>query len=301
MKTAACKRFFLCSNYQRRLMIFMIVCFSFFKVNAQKKGTVHDSISRDTTVREKVEKDTTAKDSIIFKDIKEFSKKSKFTEKLHDLIFKDKEDRERSDDEDDDPPPAMGFDEHEDKIIRKVVINAKDHYDYSLKDEDKEPRSWAQKTGNAVHSSTKNFAIRKFFLFKKGEKVDTVLLNETARLLREQNYVRDVKLVPVPLDDDSDSLDIEVQVLDSWSLIPRVEVGGSKAKFGILERNFLGFGHRVDLRYGKRYSDGSSAYETSYTIPNFNNSFIDITLNYEADFDNFFDRYFAIQRDFYSP
>src|SRR5699024_9665072 len=51
----------------------------------------------------------------------------------------------------------------------------------------------------------------------------------------------------------------------------------------------------------KRYSDGSSAYETSYTIPNFNNSFIDITLNYEADFDNFFDRYFAIQRDFYSP
>lgn len=283
----------------RRKLVFLLFLGISISAFGQRKGIVQDSVKRDSTIHYNEERDSLKKDSVSIKEVEEYSKKSKFTERLFELIFKD--DSDKDSEKKREPNHTVGFEPHSDKIIREIIIESNDPFGYSVHDPEKEAHNWAQKWGNALHVRTKNMAVRKFFLFKKGEQLDTILLNETARLLREQSYVRDVLILPRAIEGENDSIDVEVRLLDSWSLIPRVEFGGSKSKFGVLERNFIGLGHRAKFRFGKRFSDGNSAVDAAYTIPNISNSFVDVMLNYQADYDHLYDRYFTIDRHFYSP
>src|SRR5699024_3954065 len=186
-----------------------------------------------------------------------------------------------------------------DKVIREVEINTQKPFGYSIDDTTKTPNSWFQKTGNAVHTKTKPMAIKKYFLFDEGQEIDTFLLNETARLLRQQKYVREVRILPDSTLEGKDSLDLEVRVLDSWSLLPKLRINGSYTKGGIRERNFIGMGHQVNVYYSKRYGDGNTGFEATYKIPNIKNSFVDVIGNYEIDLDHFYDRYISVVRKFY--
>lgn len=279
---------------------FVFLFFSFIGLSgfSQGKKTPRDSTKKDSTVHYQHVQDTIARDSTdLYQKIKKESDKSKFTKKLADLIFKDTDtsshDNKYSEEQD--------FAEFEDKIIREIRVETKKPFGYSLTDTTKTPHSWVQKTGNAVHAKTKHSAIKKFLLFKEGNVLDTFEVQETARLLREQRYIRRVRIVPKAVDNASDSLDLEVQILDSWSLLPKGRISGSSFKVGLQERNFIGWGHQVDMNYSRRYSNGNNGFESIYTIPNINNSFIDFTGQYAVDLDRFYDKFLSINREFYSP
>src|SRR5699024_7529422 len=200
-----------------------------------------------------------------------------------------------------DQPALPDFKPYTGKIIRNIHIESLDPFGYSVTDSTQKPHSWLEKTGNKLHAKSKAWPIRKFLMIEKGDSLDTLLIAETDRLLREQDYVREVRIIPQPLGADSDSVDLAVRVLDSWSLVPKGSFSGSQTKFGIEERNFLGMGHRIDLLYSKRLSDHREGLETSYTIPNIMNSFIDVKGRYALYFDKHYDLSLSIDREFFSP
>lgn len=241
-----------------------------------------------------VEKDSTG----IYNKIEDFSKKRKFTKMLHKLLFqsttKNKRDLKHK-------PKERNYKPLEGKIIRNITIETLDPFGNSVTDTLKTTKNWLERTGNKVHIKSRKHTINNLLLFKQNAPLDTLLMNESERLIRSQNYVRSVQITPQLTEKDADSVDISIKVLDSWSLIPKGDFSTSKSKLRLKERNFLGFGHELNVGYTNRFSDGESAYETSYNVPNFKNTYINTIIGYQKNLDKSSSKFLNVERVFYSP
>lgn len=191
--------------------------------------------------------------------------------------------------------------EHEGKIIRHIIINTKDPFGFSFTDSTQTANSWLEKTGNSIHIKSKKLAIHNFLLLKENQPLDTLLISESARLLRAQNYIREVQIVPQVIPHTKDSIDIIITSLDSWSLIPKAQFSTSQTKLKLKERNFIGTGHQLRLEFLKRLDDGRDAYKASYNVPNFLNTFISADGIYAIDYEGYYEKTIALDRKFYSP
>lgn len=234
--------------------------------------------------------------SAVYKDIQTYSKKNKFTKLLHKLIFepvnvKRKKKRVL-------PRIQQKF---EGKIIRNITIETLDPFGYSDADSNREPKNWAEKTGNRIHLKTKKLAIRNLLLFRENKPLDSLLINESARLIRSQKYIRSVRIDLKLSEKNSDSVDVFIRAIDSWSLIPKGSVSSSRSSFELNEKNFMGIGHEFKNKFTNRFSDGKNAYNLDYTVPNIKNSFIKTTFKYNIDLDNYYGKSIDINRPFYSP
>ncbi|MGO2356939.1 MAG: hypothetical protein ACTH6S_02220 [Mesonia sp.] len=278
----------------KKLILILLTLALGMKSYAQDKKTVGDSIAQDSVVQKIRVQDSL----ILYQNIKNYSKKRKFTKMVHKWIFRHTKRKSRNEEDQQNLPDYIP---HAGKVIRNIVIRSHDPFGYSPNDTMPDPRNWFEKTGNNIHVKTNDGTVKKFILFNEGETIDTLLIQETARLLRKQNYIRKVRIIPKPIEGSKDSLDLVVEVLDSWSLIPKGSFSGTRTKLGLRERNFAGTGHRVSMKYSKRLSDGSTGFETVYTVPNIQNTFIDITGKYAFDLNQYYDHFVAINREFYSP
>jgi hypothetical protein len=263
---------------QKNILFILIICscqFSFSQVT-------------------KTEKDT----SEIYRDIQTYSKKNKFTKFVHGLIFepikvkkkiiKVKIVRKR-------------FRAFEGKIIRNINVVTLDPFGFSETDTTAFPKKFMSKAGNRLHNKTKEFAIRNLLLFRKNKPLDSLLIKESERLIRSQRYIRGVIITPKLTSIKSDSVDVNIRVLDSWSLVPEISGSSTKVDLDLNERNFLGTGHQFENIYRKRFTDGEIAYSTKYVVPNILNTYIKTTLNYQIDLDNNYGKGFNIERPFFSP
>lgn len=225
-----------------------------------------------------------------------YSGRSKVVSRVHKWLFRKEKGKKA--------PPKIKYAELygdlQDKVtIDHVIIESKDPFGYSVFDTLRKPKSLLEKAGNAVHVKSKNMAIKKYFLFKEGDLVDTLLIQETARLLRQQKYIRDVNIVPEHSIEGT--VNLVVKVLDSWSILPRGSFSSSRFSVGLRDRNFFGLGHEAHVNYSKRIEDGSTGFGSKYIVPNIANTFIDVTGNYQSDLDHFQDKYISMNREFYSP
>ena len=234
-----------------------------------------------------------------YQKIEELSKKSKFTSQLHRLIFKsttvNKTYKKKS------ALVDPKFSLYEGKIIRTISIQTLDPFGYSETDSTRTPRHFSSKAGNVIHLKTKKFAIRNTLLIKENEPFDSLKIKETERLIRSQRFVRRVAIRTVNSKTSTDSVDVYITVLDSWSLIPNASITTSKAGYELLERNFLGTGHSWDNRYQHELHDKRRAFSTRYIIPNIKNTYIQTTLNYQMDLNKDYIKYIQIERNFFSP
>lgn len=234
----------------------------------------------------------------MYEKIETYSKKRKFTKMFHNLIFEPvtinktvllKKTKQKF------PKNIEG------KIIRNINIQTLDPFGFSVSDTTKKARNWAEKSGNNVHITTRKLAIKNLLLFRKNKLLDTLLVSESERLIRLQKYVRDVKITLEPTVQNTDSVDIFIRVLDTWSLVPKGSISSSKTSLGLQERNFLGTGHEFYNRFSKRFEDGKSAYSMKYEIPNIKNTYIKTTAIYHTELNDHFGKSLNIERTFYSP
>ena len=257
---------------------FLIILLSCFQVSfAQEIG---------------VKKDT----SKVYDNIKNYSKKNKFTKLMHKLVFRSPNLNKKALQD-----VQKDYTKFEGKIIRNINIITLDPFGYSEIDTLRKPKNWAERTGNKAHLKTKRFAIMNLLLIKKNERFDSYLVKESERLVRTQRYINRVDIAPDLINNNKDSVDITIRVLDSWSLIPKGSVSSSKVNLKIIERNILGTGHQLENQFKNRFSDGKSAYNVAYTVPNIKNTFISTKISYQIDLDNYYGKSIAIDRPFYSP
>jgi hypothetical protein len=239
----------------------------------------------------------TEKDSIdVYKNIQEYSKKNKITKFLHKAIFKSTSPKRKIQEVKRQKTAAI-----EGKIIRNITIITLDPFGYSVTDTLANPKNWAERTGNRLHLKSKKLAITNLLLFKKNTPYNDLLIAESERIIRSQKFVSRVVIGVTPPAAKSDSVDVFIRVLDSWSTIPKFSISGTRTSLGLNERNFFGLGHQLDYRITNRTSDGENANNLAYTVPNIRNSFVKTVFKYQNDLDNYYAKGIAIERPFYSP
>jgi len=186
------------------------------------------------------------------------------------------------------------------KPIRNIIINSHEPFGYSLQDTTKKPEKWIERAGNSLHGKTKPFVIRELLLFKKGDRIDSLKIKESERLLRAQRIIRRVDIKP-QLSENGDSVDVYVNTLDSWSMLITGSFSTSKIGVRISERNFLGLGHVLYNRYRHNYESGKSLYHFNYTVPNIAKTRIIGSVNYAKNEEDYYNKEISFTRPFFSP
>jgi hypothetical protein len=192
------------------------------------------------------------------------------------------------------------FDRHTFKVVRRVEIRTLDAFGYSLTDSLRQPRTFWEKSGNALHLKTSRSRIRQVLLFRPGHPLEPQALAESERLLRQTPEILDARVLVNELTTTRDSVDIEVLTTDVFSITAGFELGSATS--GLItvgDANFLGQGHQIENAY--TYGRGlpqTWAYEGSYTAP-FRN-FVYGQARYRNEY-NIESGGVALRRDFYSP
>lgn len=245
------------------------------------------------------QKNPSEKDSTdLYDKIEKFSKKRKSTEALHRLIFRSQKRRDKP--KTDSQKKSSNL-KYANKIIRNIKIVTYDPFGHSFLNDSVNTENWLERAGNFLHIKSKNNTIKNLLLFKENQRLDTLLLEESERLVRSTNYVRRASIQPELIENVIDSVDVTVLVLDSWSLIPNATLSSSKNTLKLRERNLLGLGHNYRIDYTTRFDDGQKAYNVVYNIPNFKNTYINTYINYSQDLEENYYKSINIDRPFYSP
>ncbi|SDB58006.1 hypothetical protein SAMN03097699_2275 [Flavobacteriaceae bacterium MAR_2010_188] len=265
-------------NFKQLLFCFLLLC-------AVTKGHGQDN---------EQEKDSTD----IYEKLENYSKERKFAKFFHRLIFKSKPtDKPRKSKK----KKKNNYKPLEGKIIRNIEIDVRDPFGFSFTDSTQKPNSWLEKTGNQIHIKSRRFTIKNLLLFKKNSPLDTLIMSESERLIRSRNYVRSVEIVPHLVAAGSDSVDVKVRVLDSWSIIPKGSFTSSRTTLRVKERNFVGLGHEFNTSVTHSLIDGDKSYDFRYSINNFKNTFINTTVGYRNNLQNYYSKFINVDRPFYSP
>lgn len=243
------------------------------------------------------EKEKVKDSAAVYKKIEEFSKKRGFTKFLHGLIFEpvsQKRTVARTK-----QVPKKTFNRYEGKIIRKINVETLDPFGFSELDTISAPSNRLSRIGNRLHLKTKRLTVLNLLLFKRNKPFDSLLVQESERLIRSQRYVRAVHITPVVVRG-TDSVDVEIRVLDAWSLTPDIAGSTKAAYIELTERNFFGLGHQVEVGYRAKFS-GDNGFNTRYIIPNIMNTYIRTELEYKIDLDGDYRKGVKIERPFFSP
>jgi hypothetical protein len=145
------------------------------------------------------------------------------------------------------PAPSQ---HREKRYIRKITIKVGEIFEDSKGD--------AYGVVNSIKSTTEERVIRTELLFREGDTFDPYLLKQTARNLRLQRFLRQIKITPTF---DGDAVDVLVEARDSWTLIPYLSyssgTGQRNRGIGISEGNLLGKATRLETRYEQNASRNS--------------------------------------------
>lgn len=143
-------------------------------------------------------------------------------------------------------PPAAEL-EASGAVIGRVIIEKHNVFDLS----DPEENNWLYRLANRWHIVTRDRIIEQQLLFRKGDAFSERLIEESERLLRQNNYLYDAKITPVAYSDGV--VDIRVWTRDVWTLMPGLSLsrtgGENRTRVELSEQNLLGLGVRTRVSY----------------------------------------------------
>lgn len=110
---------------------------------------------------------------------------------------------------------------------------------------------WLFRMANRLHRKTRPQVVRRLLLFETGDPLSPARIAESERLLRAERIFYDARIVPVRTSDQT--VDLEVQTRDIWSLTGGAGFGRSggvnTTRFEVEDTNFLGLGKDLQFRY----------------------------------------------------
>jgi hypothetical protein len=149
------------------------------------------------------------------------------------------------------PKPALPSDaelEASGARVGTITIRSMQIFDTS----DPRENNWLFRTANHLHVRTHDSAIRAQLLFRSGDHYSRHALDETARVLRELDFVREPTVRPTAYHDGV--VDVEVITHDVWTLQPGLNFsrsgGANRSSVEFEDSNLLGSGKSIDLGHG---------------------------------------------------
>lgn len=161
-----------------------------------------------------------------------------------------------------------------DAVIGKIVLLKENVFDPSRPDEDK----WLYRLANRWHVVTRDSVIRQQLLFREGDRFSQRVLDESARLLRQNDYLYTATIEPLHYEDGV--VDIVVRTKDVWTLRPELSLsrsgGENKLRLSLAETNLLGTGTKLRLSYIDNVDRQSTAF--LYSDNNLGDSWLALSL-----------------------
>ena len=116
-------------------------------------------------------------------------------------------------------------------------------------------RSLPYRVANGIHSGTRRQVIQRELLFASGDRFDNELFEQTERNLRALSFLREARVVSIPVDEDGDGhaerVDVRVETWDTWTLEPVIHIRQIEDrtiwKAGFSDRSVLGFGKELTV------------------------------------------------------
>jgi hypothetical protein len=283
--------------------IILLMLFSFLNIIAfaQEGKPVADStmIKEDSLVYKSIDEVTKSiEDSSRYKALQELSGRSRFTKILHRILFHPVL-VEKIPEATIERLRANSFSPAEGKVIRRIRIKTLDPFGYSLYDTTKAPTILPLKVANGLHGMTREGVIRNLLLFRENQKFDSLRVRESERLVRGRRYVRDVFFMAVPVS--RDSVDIDIRVMDVWSLIPSVSRSNTQLFLGLTDINFAGLGNSLAADTWWRRPGHENITHLHYQMPNIRNSYININVQYLFSLNSNLTEIMTFRRYFYIP
>jgi len=166
-------------------------------------------------------------------------------------------------------------------IIGRIIIDKQDVFDLSKPGENKS----IYRLANRWHIMTRDAVIEQQLLFRTGDRFSQRLLDESARLLRQNNYLYDAKIMPIRIADGI--VDIRVWTRDLWTLMPGISIsrsgGENRTRVELSEKNLLGLGVRLRLSHVENVDRDSNSF--LYSDRNLGNSWTSVFFKYSDSSD----------------
>ena len=166
-------------------------------------------------------------------------------------------------------------------IIGKIFFDKKNVFDTTQPGENKS----LFRLANRLHIITRDSVIEQQLLFRPGDKYSKRLLEESARLLRRNSYLFDVRITPIRFE--NGVVDLNVWTRDLWTLMPGFSVsrsgGENRSRVSISERNLVGSGITLKLSYTDDVDRNSTSFE--YLDRNLGNSWTTAFLRFADNSD----------------
>lgn len=133
--------------------------------------------------------------------------------------------------------------------IGSINIEVANIFDTDNPEEDRRLYRFA----NRVNFPTRQGVIEDLLLFETGDRVNSRLLDESARLLRARPYVAEAAIRATSYDEDGNAAEIDVFVRDAWSFEPELRFsrngGENEYRLGLSDSNLLGTGKGLTVYY----------------------------------------------------
>lgn len=144
--------------------------------------------------------------------------------------------------------------------IGQIIYDKENIFDLSKPSENK----WLYRLANRWHVMTRDSVIRGQLLFREGDAFSSRIMEESERLLRDNNYLYDAKITPIRTDEEG-VVDVRVWTRDLWTLTPGASVsrsgGENRTRLSLSERNLLGHGLALRLTYVDNVDRDSTSFQ----------------------------------------
>ena len=169
------------------------------------------------------------------------------------------------------------------KRIGHIRIQQLDVFGPSLEDTTIVLDNWLAKTGNNIHVNTRERILKKNLLFKTGDIVDPRTMAENEKLLRDLPYIKDVSIILIPDQLNSQIVDVLLVTKDNFSWGFLLDVNGNKsARFDIFNQNMFGLGHEFSIgTVYHSHENPTIGFHGFYGINNIGGKFINGAFRFE--------------------
>lgn len=227
----------------------------------------------------KIKKVKNRKEDLFYDSLKTKASRHKFTNQLYNLLItRNQSDQARINSQT--ISAESEFAKYNEKTIRNIIVKRYEPFGSSVFDTTLKAESWIEKSLNAIHILTIENVIRANLIVKKGDKVNSYILAENERILRNLPYMYDARIYAS--NTKSDSVDIYVITRDLWSIGLIPDLGIRAGNIELYDLNYLGLGNALSAQlFYDRDSSQHIGYRFGYNLNNIKNTFIDAGVFYQ--------------------
>ena len=169
------------------------------------------------------------------------------------------------------------------KTIRNIYFKELEVFGQNLTDTSAIPDTWFEKLVNGLHIKTQKQFLSNRLLFKKGDKLDPLILADNERVIRSMPNIQDVRILVKESAVSADSVDVLLITKDVLPVGFGIELFDlNTGQAGVWNKNLLGMGHELyynllwDLQHSPNYG-----HKLRYRINSIGNTFVSADASYE--------------------